>query len=176
MDLQICDNIAMLKLLWNLSGKKDNLWVRWINSYYTKGTPILQVEEKMSQSWIFKAILKQKDVVVGLQDWNTMQRFMTRHIYKYQRANDELVPWFRIFCGNYARPRALFTLWLACHGNLATRSRLMRFGMVHYAKCCYCDQEETIYHILFDCQATRMNWEQFLEWIGICHQPKPWSE
>lgn len=114
--LQICNDIAMMKLLWNLNGKKDNLWVRWISSYYMKDVPILQMEEKVSQSWVFKAVLRQKDNLMGIQYWNHMQSFKTLFTL-----------WlvYRLFCGNSAKPRALFTLWLACHGKMATRSRLM---------------------------------------------------
>ncbi|XP_058753378.1 uncharacterized protein LOC131626575 [Vicia villosa] len=50
LDLQVCNDIAMMKLLWSLSGKKDNLWVRWISSYYLKDNTIFQVEEKAYHS------------------------------------------------------------------------------------------------------------------------------
>ncbi|XP_058776968.1 uncharacterized protein LOC131651320 [Vicia villosa] len=99
-----------------------------------------------------------------------------RQVYNHLRAQDFQVPWFRIFCGNIARPRALITLWLACHGKLPTRSRLFRFGIVNYATCCFCSKEETIDHILFECNETSRIWKQVLDWLGIAHDPKPWSE
>ncbi|XP_058732696.1 uncharacterized protein LOC131604262 [Vicia villosa] len=59
LDLQTWNVITMMKLLWNISSKKDNLWVRWINSYYMKGQDIMQMVEKEQHSWIFKVILRQ---------------------------------------------------------------------------------------------------------------------
>ncbi|XP_058725547.1 uncharacterized protein LOC131596827 [Vicia villosa] len=105
-----------------------------------------------------------------------MLRFNTRQVYKQLRSQDIQVPWFRIFCGNTARPRALITLWIACHGKLPTRSRLCRFGIVNYATCCFCLKDETIDHILFECKDTRQIWQKVLDWLGVPHDPKPWSD
>jgi hypothetical protein len=43
---------------------------------------------------------------------------------------------------NIARPRALFTFWLVCHGRLATKGRLSKFGVTVDVKCCFCAKEE----------------------------------
>lgn len=150
--------------------------MRWISSYYMKGLLIFQVEEKISYSWIFKALLRQKENAMGIQGWNQLHYFRTKTIYKLMRSNDTLVNWYRILYGNNSKPQALFTLWLACHGKMATRSGLMQFGLVDYNTCCYCEHEEIIDHLLFWCHATRAMWKQVLDWIGIRHNPNPWNE
>lgn len=175
-DLQIWKNIAMVKLLWSINKKKDNSWVKWINCYYLKGQDILQMENKIQFSWIFKAILRQRDNALCLQSWNTMKIFSSRTVYKQVRDVEIQVPWHRLFCGKLACPRALFTLWQTCHRKLATRSRLFRFGMVNYSSCFFFSGEETIDHLLFECSTTSRIWQDVLKWIGIHHIPKPWAK
>lgn len=61
----------MLKLLWNLSAKTDNLWVRWIHNYYMKHGELMDVQIKANDSWIMKDILKQREVVGDVHGlWN----------------------------------------------------------------------------------------------------------
>lgn len=48
----------LIKLLWNLSGKCDNLWIKWIHYYYIKGRDLMKVSMKNNWSWIIKDILK----------------------------------------------------------------------------------------------------------------------
>ncbi|XP_058771367.1 uncharacterized protein LOC131644788 [Vicia villosa] len=175
-DMQVRSNVTMMKLLWNIHKKKDNLWVKWISCYYLKGHDIMQVEEKVQYLWIFKAILRHRDGAVGLQNWNSMEHFKTRIVYKHMRSIEEQVPWYRLFCGKNERPRALITLWKACHGKLATRSRLYHFGIVGFQTCCFCVQEETQDHLLFDCSETREIWKHVLLWIGFSHEPRIWTE
>lgn len=49
----------MAKLLWNLSGKKDNLWIKWVHTYYFKGVNFMNVHPTQNALWIIKAIVKQ---------------------------------------------------------------------------------------------------------------------
>lgn len=51
----------LIKLLWNLSGKADSLWIRWIHSYYTKGTNIMSAPVKIMCSLILKAVIWQRN-------------------------------------------------------------------------------------------------------------------
>ncbi|XP_058776535.1 uncharacterized protein LOC131650841 [Vicia villosa] len=134
------------------------------------------MEEIEQHSWIFKAILRQREVAMGLQGWFQWHSYSTRFVYKQLRNADGHVPWYKIFCGNNARPRALMNLWIACHGKLATRSRLYRFGLVDYITCCFSLQEETIEHLLFECLETKNIWKQVLTRLDIHHEPQAWTE
>ncbi|XP_058751794.1 uncharacterized protein LOC131624890 [Vicia villosa] len=166
----------MMKLLWNIQKKKDNLWVRWIDSYYIKGHDVMLMEAKEQHSWIFKAILQQRVVANGLQGWIQWQTYSTRLVYKQVMKVHGQAPWYRLFCRNSARPQALFILWTACHGKLATRNRLFWFGMVDYTTCCFCLQEETMEHLLFECLETKTIWKQVLLWLNCQHEPLTWNQ
>lgn len=49
-ELGTWNNTTMLKLLWNLCRKFDNLWVKWVHSYHIKGDVLMDMEEKASYS------------------------------------------------------------------------------------------------------------------------------
>lgn len=52
-------NLAMIgKLVWNLSSKKDTLWVKWIHSYYMKNRPLHLLPYSQSWSCVLKAIFR----------------------------------------------------------------------------------------------------------------------
>ncbi|XP_058727197.1 uncharacterized protein LOC131598632 [Vicia villosa] len=87
------------------------------------------------------------------------------------------VPWRFLLNHNTARPRAVVNLWLMCHGRIATKDRLKRFGIIndsHYSL--YNEIEESITHLFFECKITKSNWDQVLKWIEVTHEPKAWDE
>ncbi|XP_058755938.1 uncharacterized protein LOC131629159 [Vicia villosa] len=174
-DLKIWNNLAMLRLLWNISKKKDTICVKWMNCYYLKGRDIMQIEERSQYSWVFKAILRQRQVTAEVHNWSSMGQFRTKQVYKQLRATEIQVSWYKMFCGNSARPRALLTLWLACHEKMATRSRLHRFGFVDYVQFSFCLQEETQHHLFFECNETKVIWQLVLKWLGIDRTPQNWA-
>ncbi|KAK2401903.1 hypothetical protein QL285_051464 [Trifolium repens] len=56
----------LAKLLWNIHSKADNLWIKWIHSYYVKQEQIMTMPVKQSCSWILKAILHQRNNLLQL--------------------------------------------------------------------------------------------------------------
>lgn len=49
---------TLLNFLWNLSGKPNSLWVKWIHTFYLKKESLMEVKVKANNSWIMKAIMK----------------------------------------------------------------------------------------------------------------------
>lgn len=86
------------------------------------------------------------------------------------------VPWCRLFRSNTARPRVLMTMWLACHGRLATKHQLYNFGMVDNNRCCFCTNEETINHLVYGCHELKTIWSKVLDWIHVKQTPLCWEE
>ncbi|XP_045822136.1 uncharacterized protein LOC123915020 [Trifolium pratense] len=84
--------------------------------------------------------------------------------------------WRTLFNGNVARPRALVTLWLACHERLATRDRLHKYGAMDTTHYCFCNTEETQQHLMFNCNVTKDIWRKVLEWIQVDHNPLGWRQ
>ncbi|KAF1898785.1 hypothetical protein Lal_00022730 [Lupinus albus] len=100
-----------------------------------------------------------------------------KKMYLNIRSNELVqVNWYRLFCENVARPRAIMTLWLACQGRLATKDRMQRLGVVQNATCCFFSCEETLNHIFYVCAELKSIWREVLDWIQIKHEPKEWVE
>lgn len=75
---------TMIKNVWDLSGKLDSLWIRWIHVYYLKGQNIMEITVQNNISWMMKYILKQRMLIVEKDMWNNVLRknhVKTRDIY-----------------------------------------------------------------------------------------------
>ncbi|XP_058783400.1 uncharacterized protein LOC131658082 [Vicia villosa] len=111
--------------------------------------------------------------------WDQMQvnnRFCMKKLYDRAMEVAVEVNWKHVIQKNYARPRAILYLWLSCHGRLATKARLKRFGFIHEYTCVLCKVTvETIGHLLFECSETNKIWKEVLGWLGINHQPQCWE-
>lgn len=98
-------------------------------------------------------------------------------VYHELIGKDNQVNWKTLMCWNYARPRAVFTTWLMCHGRLARKNRLKRFNMIKDSSCSLCHNvEEHIAHLYFDCRHSVVVWIRVLDWLKVPHMPKPWHE
>lgn len=101
----------MLKCLWNIYRKADNLWVLWIHIYYLKGTQILDVENGNSWSWIFQDIILQRDSIPQIHLlWHKMlirQKFPMKQVYDVLIDDMPRVPWRYLLYLNPSSPRAL---------------------------------------------------------------------
>ncbi|CAK8572717.1 unnamed protein product [Lathyrus sativus] len=49
-DIEVWNKTTLMKLLWNLSGKEDSLWVKWIQTYYIKTNDLMEIQCKKSDS------------------------------------------------------------------------------------------------------------------------------
>ncbi|XP_058782553.1 uncharacterized protein LOC131657058 [Vicia villosa] len=86
------------------------------------------------------------------------------------------VDWQGVLKWNNARPRALITLWLLCHGKPATKDRMIRFGLITESICSMCKEaDESINHIFFECRVTNKIWKTTLGWMNIDRDPKGWN-
>lgn len=154
--LQIWNNANMVKLLWNLSGKADNIWIRWIHYYYIKPDNHMTMSITTTCSWILKVILKQRakaQQTQVLQKADNNKKFPTNNMYHAIKDYHQ-EPLCRKLCyGNMARPRAEFAQWIVCPEKLASRERLHRFRLIANDKCCFCSSVEILKHIFFKCIA-----------------------
>ncbi|XP_058783305.1 uncharacterized protein LOC131657981 [Vicia villosa] len=168
-DLETWNKVMMLKLLWNIHMKANKLWIRWLDTYFMKGVPILQWPVSKTGSWIFNCKLKCRNLIHNGDAWQKAVlhgRFKAASIYKELRGDNMDLPWKRVFFQNHASPRARFTHWLTLMGRLPTKDRLRRFGFIQDCKCCFCDQDETLSHLVFGCSFSNRIWDSLMGWIG----------
>ncbi|CAK8564326.1 unnamed protein product [Lathyrus sativus] len=67
-------------------------------------------------------------------------------------------------------------MWMACHRRLAIRGRLKKLGLTTDDNCKFCNKEETIDHLLFDCLPFKNCWQQILACLGIQRFPCEWRD
>ncbi|CAK8544980.1 unnamed protein product [Lathyrus sativus] len=86
--------VQLLKLLWNISRKSDDLWIRWIHCYYMKENEILEISAKTNWSWIFKVILKQRQRIFDTQTWSYLlyqEKTSVRQFYQLIKGEGDKV-------------------------------------------------------------------------------------
>ncbi|CAJ2668635.1 unnamed protein product [Trifolium pratense] len=112
-DLEVWNRITLLKLIWNLSGKSDSLWVKWVHTYYIKNQQIMEACILDNASWIMKAIMQHRDGIHQNLVWIEMlnaSKISMKKMYMTVHDRAQSVVWRTLFYGNVARPRALINL------------------------------------------------------------------
>ncbi|XP_058727135.1 uncharacterized protein LOC131598566 [Vicia villosa] len=102
--------------------------------------------------------------------------FNMGRMYRKLQDYGQKVNWKNLMYGNNARPCTNFILWLACHGRLATKDRLYKFGMTDNTSCCFCPKVESLNHLFFECETMKKIWMEVLQWARINHVPEDWHE
>ncbi|XP_058741424.1 uncharacterized protein LOC131613801 [Vicia villosa] len=133
-----------------------------------------------SWSWVIKNIMKQRELVMQHQTaWNNLlsrPRFKMSNMYAALIKDNLNVDWRGVLKWNNVRPRALITLWLLCHGKMATKDRMRRFRLITESICNMCKEvDESINHVFFECRDTNRIWKATLEWMNIDREPKGWN-
>ncbi|XP_058752400.1 uncharacterized protein LOC131625566 [Vicia villosa] len=146
-----------------------------------KGKDVMECEAGTSWSWVIKHILKQKDLAIQHHSvWTKAEQrrnFSMRNMYIAMLQEDQDVVWKGLVQGNHARPRAVLMLWMLCHGKIATKDRLCRFGIITDRLCSMCKtDDETINHVFFECRITNQIWKDVMDWLQINRQPRGWTE
>ncbi|XP_058776063.1 uncharacterized protein LOC131650366 [Vicia villosa] len=139
----------------------------------------MTVPIKPTCSWILKRILQQRETVQGMLEWqqvNQGKKFQTRNFYYGLLTHEQQVFWHKLFYDNMVRPRENFILWLVCHDRLATRERLMRFGIINHNNCVFCNAIETLDNLLFQCDIMNKVWKYVLNRLQMEHEPGMWHQ
>ncbi|WVZ70614.1 hypothetical protein U9M48_019263 [Paspalum notatum var. saurae] len=82
--------------------------------------------------------------------------------------------WKRVW-RSWAPSNCKFFVWLAINNRCWTSDRLAKRGLPHHAACPFCDQEESIHHILLSCVLTREVWESVLRMLRLDMVPRATS-
>ncbi|KAK4720344.1 hypothetical protein R3W88_010577 [Solanum pinnatisectum] len=106
------------------------------------------------------------------------KRSMIRQIYLYMIGELQRPDWKCLMFNNAARPKAYFTMWPMLNKKLAMVDRLAKWGVEVNKTCILCKKaEETIEHLIIECQFARKLWERLFTWS---HQlsvvPMTWGQ
>ncbi|XP_058753888.1 uncharacterized protein LOC131627079 [Vicia villosa] len=122
--------------------------------------------------------MKSRTVIGYIQDWEQslqLEKFHTRGRYHLIRDDRDQVPWKKIFFHNNVRPQVKFHLCLVLMRKTPTKDRLNKFGILTDKVYCFCQEDETIDHLYFECRYSKRIWETILQWIGYRTNCGKWS-
>jgi hypothetical protein len=57
-------------------------------------------------------------------------------------------------------------LWLLCNNKVLTRDNLAKRRKVDNMNCLFCNEQETVSHLFFDCCVVKVFWKQIVEVCG----------
>lgn len=80
----------------------------------------------------------------------------------------------RIICNNFASPSSL---WLALHGRLTTKDRLVKWNVITNQQCSLCSEvDESLCHLFFECRFSNQIWREVLRLLGKTRAPMGFTE
>ncbi|XP_057956947.1 uncharacterized protein LOC131150325 [Malania oleifera] len=168
-------NKALLsRALWNIHGKRDTLWAKWVRHFYLKGSTLWGAFSKHEDSPLFKKMIDMKNQRLQscgsrleadrmIKDWGQNSALSSN----YWRNRKAKVMWFKEVWKSGCTPKYAFTLWwLGIKGKLLTCDK--QHGEDINQTCVLCGSDfETIDHLFFKCNFSSCVWNQLREWLGL---------
>ncbi|XP_062102336.1 uncharacterized protein LOC133812574 [Humulus lupulus] len=145
---------AMGKYVWAIATKKDNLFVKWINSVYLMDKNWWDYQLPMDCSWYWKRLVAVKDAFKAKVDLS----YFAALRYSIKAGHDLLfeqplaVSWSKIVWDRLSIPKHRFVIWLVMLQRLRTRDQLHKFKPLVDHSCLLCGGDnESIGHLFFHC-------------------------
>lgn len=158
-DLTVWNRVNIMKMIWNLSKKTDNLCSKWIHTNYIKQENMMNMNAKDIHSCITKKILQQNEEYKQVQNKiQNSDKFKMKEFFLAINNVGPKVNWYILFYHNMARPRSQLIPWLACNDKLAAKETQHWFGMIVDNHCVFCHDVKTIQHLLFVFPKTQTIW------------------
>ncbi|CAI9095050.1 OLC1v1030907C1 [Oldenlandia corymbosa var. corymbosa] len=147
-------NKAMItKQLWDLSNRKESLWVKWMHMYYIKGRSVWDCRAPKNSSWHWKKLLKIKEAMkAGISNGKWMgnggKQYTASSGYTWLRGEHRKDLAAKVVWCCYSVPKHSFISWLAWKHRLNTGERLQQLNIVaDDIRCVLCELEtETANH------------------------------
>ncbi|XP_020270915.1 uncharacterized protein LOC109846100 [Asparagus officinalis] len=184
---RIWNQAAALKLLWMIHIKKDLLWIKWVHGNYLLNADIWSVQVKSNSSWMWKQILKTRDVLIAkLGNINNLiaiigkscvgDKVQVSSVYSFLVQPAQQVHWANTVWNNIHYPKHSFILWLAVQSRLITQDRLCRMGILNANQCVLCtNSQETCHHLFFECQYSSTVWNMVMVWMNFSWKSCIWD-
>uniref|UniRef100_A0A803Q7H7 Reverse transcriptase zinc-binding domain-containing protein n=1 Tax=Cannabis sativa TaxID=3483 RepID=A0A803Q7H7_CANSA len=168
MSIHEWNKAAVIKNIWAIASKKDNLWVKWVHNVYISKESWWEYKAPTQSSWYWRKMVELKDEWKEQVDYNqfTAQNCKVSEVYKVLTAADDLCHWSKQVWSRMNIPKHSFLLWLAMLDRLKTKQRLVKFQITADAQCILCeDSEETAPHLFFCCKFSQDCLRQIKEWL-----------
>lgn len=91
--MEVWNKAAILKLLWNLAGKNDKLWVRWVHTFYVKEMTMWTCKLPNKACWNLKKILNRENENGGWRSMEHQGKFSINEAYQQLKGDFPKVPW-----------------------------------------------------------------------------------
>ncbi|GKC82432.1 RNA-directed DNA polymerase, eukaryota, reverse transcriptase zinc-binding domain protein [Tanacetum coccineum] len=129
-DLIYCNKALLIKHIWNIANKKDNLWVKWVNTVKLKDLSIWMVQKEAINSWGWKNLLDIRDLIVlkiqAVIDRNySVSDMIVNGSWKWPRDWYDLFPFLsNIIIPNLIQGKEDSIVWMdngVCHKQFCTK-------------------------------------------------------
>ncbi|KAG6506034.1 hypothetical protein ZIOFF_031349 [Zingiber officinale] len=113
----------------------------WHDNHWQLPDPINSIT---AQAWDFITAHFTCSIDSDIISWKltTSGIYSIASAYEYFRPKKPVVTWYNLIWGSSHVPKCSFIAWLAINGRLATRSRLLRWGVTSSDLCSLCGEEE----------------------------------
>ncbi|KAL2922251.1 FAD-dependent oxidoreductase domain-containing protein 2 [Bienertia sinuspersici] len=119
-------------------------------------------------SWVWKSFCKTKDQLISAGVDIMEPTYSIKKVYESLRPRANKIHWSKAIWCSIAVPKNQFMAWLAFRQRLLTKDRLKRMNLVEDQRCCLCiSEDETLSHLLFDCEFSKECFPQIIAWLGL---------
>ncbi|XP_062099887.1 uncharacterized protein LOC133805743 [Humulus lupulus] len=159
---------AMGKYVWAIAKKKDNLFVKWINSVYLMDKNWWDYKCPSDCSWYWKRLVAVKDCFKAKisADSFLSQRYHIQLGVNLLVSPEVRVPWRKFVWDRFITPKHHFIMWLVMWEWLHTKNRIARYNSNMDLVCLLCGAEnEDIDHLFFKCTYSKRCLEAIKGWL-----------
>ncbi|XP_062074781.1 uncharacterized protein LOC133778774 [Humulus lupulus] len=163
------ESLCLGKHVWAISNKKDNLWVKWVNSVYIKQCSWWNYEAHANASWYWTRIVQTKNKLKQVFTEFEFQAFQYNiaETYSKLRLKSEGLWPYALIWDSFCTPKHRVISWLDVRLRLPTKDRLIRFAVVKSSVCMICeDYDETHSHLFFSYCNSRKVKEEMSKLLG----------
>ncbi|XP_042001136.1 uncharacterized protein LOC121750627 [Salvia splendens] len=167
-DLDNWKTTLYAKILWNIFGKKDTLWIQWVHTEIIRGTDFWEWKPRpKNNSPLIKHLISIRDEMGEKVPKQEVERLLTQWswgrgtqaAYDWFRTHGERRFWAKFVWKDLIPPKHSFICWLALRERLTTRDRVT--WTATEKSCAFCTtQDETNEHLFFKCPETTKVWEE----------------
>ncbi|XP_062114229.1 uncharacterized protein LOC133825280 [Humulus lupulus] len=159
---------AMGKYVWAIAKKKDNLFVKWINSVYLMDKNWWDYKCPSDCSWYWKRLVAVKDCFKAKISAVSFlsQRYHIQLGVNLLVSPEVRVPWRKFVWDRFITPKHRFIMWLVMWDRLHTKNRIARYNTNMDLVCLLCGAEnEDIEHLFFKCTYSKRCLEAIKGWL-----------